>query len=351
MSCPLFRPPWCWTTEIGALPPGGYTAGFLLNDFAFAVEEFIIGDPGPPIDAVAAIEIEETDAGEQVAVVKIRFATPHVITGRDISRRGNFFVLQATARPATLLDPQVPDLVPIPQTVTLRYPLGDLPAGDYGAVFVLNNFPYARTTFTVPRPDFRADVQLAVTQSDAGIWVAKARIAFENPRVRLTDRGELVRDGSIFMIDATAELSDGTDVAPEVYELEYEIGELAPGPYWLKYFINGHFEKQTDFHVQPFPALVDLDIDTSQQPVTAQATIQFREHFRITDPGRHPPGQLPHPDCRSRGSAGQSRFSATATHSPRLQLGRIGTWRILRHLPHQWSLLPRTTLPDSERSL
>ena len=285
-SLPPLPAPVVLNYRIGALDPGGYTAGFLMNDFPYAVEEFLIGDPGPPIDASAAIEIEETDSGEQVAVVNIRFASPHVITGRDLVRRGNYFILQATARPAPLLDAEVPNLIPIPQTVTLRYPLGDLPAGDYGAVFVMNNFPYARESFTIPGPDFRADVQLAVRQSDAGIWVAKARIQFENPRVRLTDPGRLSQEGHIFSIDATAELveiTDASDLAPEFYELEYEIGELEPGPYWLRYYINGHFEEQTDFYVQPFPARVDLEINTSQQPITAQATIQFREHYRITD--------------------------------------------------------------------
>ncbi|MGJ8698241.1 MAG: hypothetical protein ACSHYF_18110 [Verrucomicrobiaceae bacterium] len=271
------------TYEIGALPPGGYLAAFVMNDFPYAAEDFLINDPGPPIAAKATIEVEENDAGEAIATVAIRFETPHLITARDLHRRGNHFILEATAHPAPVLITDALVASPFPTTVILRYPLGELDPGQFGATFVMNGYPYARTTWEKPDPHFRAEVSLDVVQSDAGIWVAKAKIKFANPQVRITDPGTLVQNGSIFMINASAELTIAADVAPEFYEFDYELGDLDPGPYWLKFFINGHVEKQRDFYVQPIPARVDLAVHAAEQPVTATATIQFRDHYRITD--------------------------------------------------------------------
>ena len=75
----------------------------------------------------------------------------------------------------------------------------------------------------------------------------------------------------------------------------YDLGELMPGGYWLKYSINGNFEKQHDFFVRPegpIPAKVDLTVASDDQPVIATATIQFRDHYRIEDQNMRRIGNL-----------------------------------------------------------
>jgi hypothetical protein len=43
---------------MGALEPGGYLAGFVMNEFPYATEDFVIEDPGPPIDARVELRVD-----------------------------------------------------------------------------------------------------------------------------------------------------------------------------------------------------------------------------------------------------------------------------------------------------
>lgn len=263
--------------EIGALPPGGYLAAFVMNDFPYATEDFLIEDPGPPIEARVDLEIEQSTSGETTGVAHITFATPHLITSRDIHRVGNRFIFEATARPIS--DPAIRAT----NQVSLRYPLGDLPPGDYSAAFLMNGYPYATTEWEEAEDTFAARVDVEVAQGDDGSWKAHARIEFKNPQVRITDPGEVTINGDVLMVNATAALSDTLD-APGPIELSYDLGQLSAGPKWLKYFINGNKEDQVDFIVPPVPAMVDLAFETSTQPSSATVTIQFRDHYRVVNP-------------------------------------------------------------------
>ncbi len=282
--------------EIGALPPGGYLALLEMNEFLYAAEEFKVDEPGPPIPAEVGIRIDRSDPDRTVAVVKIRFETPHAIVGRDLHRRDNRFLLEATAAPvlthdaAGTADAAAP---PPSDVVVLRYPLGELEPGDYAAAFVMNGWRYASTTWHEDDP-FEAEVELSVDENDAGHWIARAEITFANPQVRITDPGEPVINGHVIMINPAAELLDTTDAPPVPFVLEYDLGELEPGGWWLKYFINDRFEKQLDFIVlpdPPIPAEVAIEVDPGQ-PVHARVTIQFRDHYRITGQSVHRIGNL-----------------------------------------------------------
>lgn len=263
--------------EIGALPPGGYLAAFVMNDFPYVTEDFLIGDPGPPIDARVDLGIDQSNSGETTGIVKISFASSYAITEQDIHRQGNHFLFIATARPT----PGAPGFTP--GEVTLRYPLGDLPEGDYTATFVMNGYPYARTAWKEESKTFKARVEVEVTEDDDGNWKAHARIEFENPQVRINDPGTVTINGDVILINVTAFISDTRDVT-KPYEFDYDLGQLSAGPKWLKFFINDHQEDQVDFVVPPVPAKVDLAIDTSIQPSSATVTIQFRDHYRVVNP-------------------------------------------------------------------
>jgi len=287
--------------RIGALQPGGYLGVFVMNDFPYAAEDFRIDDPGPPIEAEVELRVDQENRSNTVVVAKIKFVHPHIITERDIHRTGNRFILEATAVPIHTLataDGAGFAPVPVPQVVTVEYPLGDLDPGQYGAAFVMNGWPYAHTTWT-ERDPFDAEVSIDVNESASGSWIAHVKILFRNPNVHITDPGEPVFDGHIIKINAkaailtvepTVPLDPANPVAPgnappdRTIELRYDLGDLGPGGYWLKYFINDSFEKQHDFFVPPdppIPADVDLVVDTSRQPVIATACIQFHDHYRI----------------------------------------------------------------------
>lgn len=263
--------------ETGGLEPDGYLAGFVLNEFPYATENFVIEDPGPPIDARVELGVEQTPNGLTTGVAQITFATPHLIVERDIHRVGNRFIFEASARPIT--DPAIRPT----NQVTLRFPLGDLPADDYSATFVMNSYPYARTEWEEVDAPFKAWVDVDLEMADDGTWQALARIKFENPQVRITDPGEVVINGDVIMINATATISDTLD-APEVFEFRYDLGQLAAGPKWLKFFINDHQEDQVDFVIPAVPARVDLNFATETQPSSATVTIQFRNHYRVVNP-------------------------------------------------------------------
>ncbi|NNM28069.1 MAG: hypothetical protein HKO57_00985 [Akkermansiaceae bacterium] len=289
-NAPPPRPaPVTLTYQVGALPSGGYLGVFVMNDFPYAAEHFIIDRCHPPI-AEAGIRIDQDDPANTKAVVKIAFFTPHAIVGRDIHRRGNFFLLEAKAVPVHTLGPAAEFApVPVPQIVTIEYPLGDLDPGQYGAKFVLNGCPLADATWVERGDTFEADVSIVTSETSSGNWNAEVTILFRNPHVRITDPGEVVIDGHIIKIDATAELPSilpQNAPPPSPIVLNYDLGALAPGGWWLKYFINGNFEKQHDFFVRPdppIPADVELRVDVSSQPVIAHKRIQFRDHYRIVD--------------------------------------------------------------------
>lgn len=294
------------TYRIGALEPGGYLAAFIMNGFSYAAEDFMVDDPGPPIPADVRLSVNQDDRSNTVVVAKIHFRTPHVIVSRDLHRRGNHFIFEATAAPINTLstaDANGFAPVPVPQVVTLEYPLGQLDPGQFGGTFVMNGWPYARTEWSVRDP-FDAEVDIDVAESDSGEWIANVKIQFRNPNVRIINPGEPSFDGHIIRINAEAALVvvDPVDPLPgdpnnpaapgnappedNSIHLRYNLGDLQPGGWWLKYAINGNFEKQHDFFVPldpPIPATVELDIDSSADPVIATACIQFRDHYRITD--------------------------------------------------------------------
>lgn len=294
------------TYRIGALEPGGYLAAFLMNGFKYTAEDFKIDDPGPPIPADVRLVVKQGPTGTTV-VAKIHFHTPHVIVSRDLHRRGNHFIFEAEAAPvdASLATADANHIapVPIPSVVTVEYPLGNLAPGQYGGTFVMNGWPYARTQWT-ERDPFEADVAIDVSEADNGDWIANVKIKFANPNVRIVDEGTPNFDGHIIRINAEAALVivdpvDPLPIDPDVpvapagappeadgtIHLRYNLGDLQPGGWWLKFAINGHFEKQHDFFVRldpPIPATVELDIASSTNPVIATATIQFKDHYRIT---------------------------------------------------------------------
>ena len=276
---------------IGTLPPGGYLGVFVMNDYPYAAQDFVVDDPGPPVDAEAHIRIDQDDRDNTVAVVRVAFQSPHAIVERDLHRVGNRFILEATAVPIQTFAP-----IPLPQIITIRYPLGSLEPGQFGAAFVMNGYPYATTTWLERDDTFEADVAIDVTQTDAGTWLAEVKVDFANPHARISDPGEVVFNGHLLMINATAVLSVTADVPPPGgYVFRYDLGHLDPGAYWLKYFINDQFEKQADFYVAPPPpilATVDLSVDGSNQPVIATAHIQFRDWYRIIDQSTHRFGNL-----------------------------------------------------------
>src|SRR5690606_37055934 len=113
-----------------------------------------------------------------------------------------------------------------------------------------------------------------------------AKILFDDPRVRITDPGEALFRGHIITINPTAELSNASVPALMPVVIEYDLGALAPGGWWLKCYINGHFEEQLDFFVKPnapIAAEAETKVDTSGQPVHAKVTVRFKEHYQITD--------------------------------------------------------------------
>lgn len=296
--------------KVGSLPAGGYLGAFIMNDFPYAVEEFKVDDPGPPIEAGVAMRVTQSDPNNTKVVVQIKFRHPHVIVERDIHRHGNRFILEATARPVrdalTTADAEGRVAVPVPQIVTLEYPLGDLEPGNYGAAFVMNGWNYEHVAWEESDP-FEAEVSLSVEETDSGKWIATAKIQFENPNVRIVDPGEVVFRGHVLMVNAKAALVRPVDpvdpdlpvepVAPASGPtiLRYDLGDLDPGAYWLKYFINDNFEKQLDFFVPlepPIPAKVDLKIDTSNDPTVATACVQFRNHYRIVEQATHRIGNI-----------------------------------------------------------
>lgn len=278
--------------EVTSIEPGAYLGAFIMNGYPYAVEDFKIEPASPPIPAEVSLRVDVGEADNTIVYAKIEFETPHAITSRHLHRRENAFVIEVKASPiATLAEAEEDSFapIPLPQVVWLRFNLGKLDPGEYKAGFIMNGWPYARINWIEPSDRLKSEVNIDVEELDTGEWQARVKVLFENPWAEITNPGEPIFDGHIIRIRATAEVPDVVPAVvkePEPIELVYHLGELEPGGYWLKYFINDHFEKQHDFFVRPegpISAKVELDVDTSEQPVIATATIQFRDHYAIID--------------------------------------------------------------------
>lgn len=276
--------------RIGTLPPGGYVGTFIMNGYRYAAEDFVVRDPEPPIDAKVDLRVDQSDPDNTVLVARIAFQSPHAIDSRDLHQEGHRFLLEATAVPIQTFAP-----IPLPQIITIRYPLGALEPGQYGAAFVMNGYLYAKATWEQQDHLIEAKVSITVDQSAVGSWRAKVSIAFADPRARITERGKVSFDGHRLRINATAIISDTTDAPPNPLVLHYELGELDPGPYSLRYFINESPEAHHEFFVErpgPIPAEVKLAIHSAHQPVIATAHIQFHDHYRIVSQATERIGNL-----------------------------------------------------------
>lgn len=287
--------------EVTGVEPGAYLGAFIMNGFPYAVEAFKIEPASPPISADVSLRVDVGDNDNTIMYAKIEFESPHAITSRHLHRQENTFVMEVKATPiATLAEVEDQSFapIPLPQVVWLRFNLGKLDPDEYKASFVMNGWPYARIEWIEPDDRLKSEVSIDVEELDTGEWQAKVKILFENPWAEITDPGEAVFDGHIIRINAIAEVPEVVPAVikdPEPIELVYNLGELEPGGYWLKYFINDHFKKQHDFFVRPegpIPAKVDLNVDTSEQPVIATATIQFRDHYAIIDQNTRRIGNL-----------------------------------------------------------
>lgn len=271
--------------HIGELPPGGYLAVFQMNGFPYAAGDFLIGTPEPPIPAEVRMEVSSEDPASVVARVRVQFESPHVIVGRDLHRDGRRFVLEAMARPA---EPNELPADAAGNSVVLEYPLGDLDAGEYGAVFVMNGYRYAAQEFVIRHGgEFAADVALAVDAGDPSAVTAHATIFFEDKFVIIENPGEPRREGNTVFIDATPIVATFVQEPEHLpIDLSYKLGEFRPGEYLLVYRINGNPEARLPFVVDPAPPLpaeVRLTVAVDGPAATARARIQFRDHYRISD--------------------------------------------------------------------
>ena len=275
--------------EIGELPPGGYLAIFQMNEFPYGAEDFRIEEPGPPIPAEVSLEIDTEDPDNVVAFVKVFFESPHQIVEREIHRMDGKFILETIVRP--ILPPEgdagvtIADIL-FANPVVIEFPLGALEPGEYGAVFVMNGFPYEDARFEIDEdPSFGAEVSLAVEQNDFGIWYAIAKVWFSDPGVRIVDQGDVQYEGQRLKINAKAEITDTDDVPERPFVLEYDLGNnFLPGPYHLAYCINDRRAADIEFFVEPeppIPAEVEIEVEVDESAAVALVHIQFRDHFEI----------------------------------------------------------------------
>ena len=273
---------------IGALPPGGYVVSFEMNDFPYATQRLMVGNPEPPIPADVRMEIATEDPSAVVARVKVQFQSPHVITARGLVQDGRRFLLEASARPVREGEPLADPADPADNTVVLEFSLGDLEPGEYSAEFIMNGFPYAAQGFVIRRGgEFEADVELGVDAGDPTDVRAKVSILFEDKYVIVENPGKPRREGNSVIIDAAAIVATFVQEPEHLpIDLSYELGEFRPGEYVLVYRINGNPEARTSFVVgdpPPIPAEATLAVKVAGSAATAHARIQFRDHYRITD--------------------------------------------------------------------
>ncbi len=300
---PLPPPPITLRYEIGSLEPGHYAAVFTMLEFLYAVDEFRIEDPGPPIKADVDLNVEVSASGAAVAHVIIRFAHPHVVEQGDVEIDGNRVTLPAKAEPIPT-PAGGPNVVgPEPEPVRLRYEIGNLDPGAYVAIFEMNDFPYAAEDFRIedPGPPILAEVDLSVNLDDPDNIVAVAKIWFAQPHI-IVER-DVVREGNEFKLLAQARpflgpedpnaaggANNGGGLFANPVIVEYPLGGLDPGEYQATFVMNGFPYDDLQWRIReepPFEADVSLAVEQSAAGNwIAFVKVDFDNPFiRIVNPG------------------------------------------------------------------
>jgi len=241
--------------DLGAFRPGEYVLIYKINGQAEARALFRV-DEEPPIPAEARLAVE-VDGSAADAHAKIQFRDHYRIVGRELTRQGTRFIIDLE------VEGPLPILAPIPPPpVELEIPLGEnIADGSYIAGLRMNGFLYAFDHFQVHLDPFAVEVDLAVDVSATGGAVAKAVVDFRNPFVVITDPGEVVRNGDVFEIRATAEeVVFIQEPSGDPQTLRYDLGSPDPGRYGVVYYINGRPEAHTRFEVEgePEPPIANI---------------------------------------------------------------------------------------------
>ncbi|CAN5182831.1 hypothetical protein BH23VER1_BH23VER1_11560 [soil metagenome] len=269
--------------DLGDLPPGEYALVYKINGFFYARAGFWFVEQ--PVPARAEITV---DASSQpvTAAVEVRFRDHYRVVERGVTRLGSRLLLWAEA------EGPLPLATPVqPPPVVLDYDLGDLPPGEYTAVFVMNRHTYDTEPFRVREvPGFAVDVDLRVDPHGEEV-LAQAVVDFRNPYVLVTDPGLPVRRGDQIEIRATAEevvFIQKPDGASQ--EFGYNLGALRPGPYRLVYFINGVPEARTAFVVPenpdpPVARIASIDIAQGDASWFAEVGVALLPGQRVADWG------------------------------------------------------------------
>ncbi len=267
LAAPIPPPPVTLDYDLGDLAPGEYAAVFVMNRHIYDTEPFRVRE-SPGFEVAVDLGVD-ADGDEVLAKAVVDFKNPYVIVtdqGTPVLQ-GATIEIRATAREVTFI--REPDGDP----QEFHYNLGELLPGPYQLVYFINDVPEARTAFVVPErpePPVAHVVSIEIAQGDAS-WFSEVGVALL-PGQRVTDWGEVRRDGNTFHVGITVEFTDGepdeTDIAPERITVfhTYVLGILDPGEYSFVASSRGQVVARKGFVVPGSAPQVRLLVENITEP-------------------------------------------------------------------------------------
>jgi len=185
---------------------------------------------------------------------------------------------------------------PTPRNVNLNYHIGAVAPGTAGRIlWMFNGQTLSESTFNVPAaPDDAHQAGATLTVSSAAAATAvRVRVAFKE-YATITGQNAPVQEENRFILEATATRTAVIQTFPPpplpVFDLGYNLGQVADGTYSAVFKLNGTTLAEQPFTVAnlplPIPSTVTAAFETTSAGTVARVRIVLPDpYFDLSDPG------------------------------------------------------------------
>ena len=176
-------------------------------------------------------------------------------------------------------------------TLEHTYSLGPLAAGAYSFTFKSNGAVTGSRQFDSStagerwEPVSPSNVTVGISiWTTGGVTYAEGELYFPDTGHRVSDWGQVVRDGNEFSVDIKAERWTGeSEARVSIAEQTYQLGALAPGTYFFTIKIYGSVARRQQFSIgtssTPAPRL--LTEEETQRAIALESPTLLRDSFPV----------------------------------------------------------------------
>jgi hypothetical protein len=223
----------------------------VLSD-ASNVETFI---PFVPASRQVSLAPQIQSSGQTTAHLELEFCDSgyRITDWGQVRRQGDAFVVD------TSIERWTGGACMVITQKSHDYDLGSLPPGQYTFTFMASGQVIKSQSFTVqteetfvPVVPASWQVEIDTTTRPSGETTQHVELTFPTPGYRVTDWGQVQRQGNAFVVDTSMERSTGIALLVITQKSrDYDLGVLSPGQYTFTFMASGQVIKSQAFSLQP----------------------------------------------------------------------------------------------------